>query len=156
MVASANGSIKLSGGTAEVYSPSQGDGDPLDADGGITISGATVLGVGNNAMRQTYGGTYVAFGGGSGGMGGMSGGWGGSGQNIVTAGGAIEIKDASGNVLYSASAVRNAGYVVFASPSLTSGSTYYLYVNGVQVSSAAAGISSSGGGFGPGRWISGF
>ena len=141
-----NGSATLAGGTLEVYAPSQGDGDPIDTEYGCTFSGATVLAVGHAMMPQSYSGTYVAFGGSAGsGFGGFYGGS--SGSNIVTAGSTIKITDASGNALYTAqsAAPRNAGYVVFASSSLTSGSTYKL--NG---STSATALTSSGGQTGPG------
>ena len=102
-----NDTINLIGGTLEVYTPSQGDGDPLDAERGTYFKGATVLAVGHLGMAQSYSATtpYVTFGS-AGGMGG-TGGTGGQ-TNLVTAGSTIRITDGSGNVLYSAKAVRNA------------------------------------------------
>jgi hypothetical protein len=162
-----NGTINLNGGTLEVYSPSQGDGDPLDADGGTTFGGATVLAVGHNAMMQSYSAKtpYVTFGSSSGGgPGGFPGGlFGGPGRNdiqsdnssdlfggnsattLVKAGSTITIKDSSGNTLYTATAVRDASYIVFASSALTNGTTYTLYSNDSQVATASATTSSSGG-----------
>ena len=141
-----NGSATLAGGTLEVYAPSQGDGDPIDTEYGCTFSGATVLAVGHTMMQQSYTGAYVAFGG-SAGRGGFGGFGGNTGGNIVTAGQTVTVTDASGNTVYTAksAAPRTASYVVFASPSLVSGSSYTL--NGS--TSATAGSSSSGG-FGPG------
>ena len=140
-----NGSANLAGGTLEIYAPSQGDGDPIDTEYGCTFGGATVLAVGHAMMQQSYAGAYVAFGGNSGGMGGFGGN---SGGNIVTAGQTITVTDASGNTVYSAksAAPRAASYVVFASPSVASGSSYTL--NG---STNAAAGSSAGGNMGPGR-----
>ena len=144
-----NGSASLTGGTLEVYAPSQGDGDPIDTEYGCTFGGATVLAVGHAMMPQSYSGTHVAFGGSTGGMGGFGmGGFGGNtGGNIVTAGQTVTVTDASGNTVYTAQsqAPRNASYAVFASPSLTSGSSYKL--NG---SVTAAAGTSSGGGMGSG------
>ncbi|MBQ6092922.1 MAG: carbohydrate-binding domain-containing protein [Clostridia bacterium] len=141
-----NGSATLAGGTLEVYAPSQGDGDPIDTEYGCTFSGATVIAVGHAMMPQSYSGTYVAFGGSGGpGFGGLLGG--GSGSNLVTAGSTIKITDASGSAVYTAqsTAPRSASYVVFASPSLTSGSSYKL--NG---STSATAQTASGGQTGPG------
>jgi len=71
-----NGTVDIEGGIVEIYTPSQGDGDPLDSDGGLTIGeGATVLGVGTMGMGLNLGKTsqpYVTFGGGT--MGGRTGG----------------------------------------------------------------------------------
>ncbi len=141
-----NGSATLAGGTLEVYAPSQGDGDPIDTEYGCTFGGATVLAVGHAMMQQSYAGTYVAFGG-SGGRPEMGGFGGNSGGNIVTAGRTITVTDASGNTVYSAksSSPRAASYVLFASPSIASGSSYTL--NGTTTATAGA---SNGGGMGPG------
>ena len=156
-----NGSATFAGGTFEAYAPSQGDGDPIDTEFGATFSGATVLGVGHAMMQQSYTGTYVAFGGNAGGMmggrggmsggfGGMSGGFGGmtGGANLVSANDAITITDDSGNTLYTATAVRDASYIIFASPALTSGSSYTL--NGTTTATAGASNGGNQGGF-PGQ-----
>ena len=140
-----NGSAALSGGTLEVYAPSQGDGDPIDTEYGCTFGGATVLAVGHAMMQQSYTGTYVAFGGNTGGGFGMGGFGGNTGGNIVTAGQTITVTDASGNTVYTAksTAPRAASYVVYASPALTSGGSYTL--NGS--ATATAGASGGQGGF---------
>ena len=145
-----NGTINLYGGTLEVYSPAQGDGDPLDSEGGTYFKGATVLAVGHLGMAQSYGATtpYVTFGSTDGGMGGRMGGFGGmSGTqtSLVTAGSTIQITDSSGNVLYTAKAVRNASYILFASPELTSGATYTLKNGTTTAATATAGAASTGG-----------
>ena len=147
-----NGTISLVGGMLEVYTPSQGDGDPLDAERGVSFNGATVLTVGHLGMAQSCSATtpYVTFGSSGempGGFGGMSSNQG----NLVTAGSAIYITDASGNVLYSAKAVRNASYILFASPDLSSGSTYTLKSGTTAVASATASTAASGGMGGPGN-----
>ena len=147
-----NGSATLKGGTLEVYAPSQGDGDPIDTEYGCTFSGATVLAVGHAMMQQSYNAStaYVTFGGTSGGFGGFGGS---SGSTLVSANSTITIRDTSGNVIYTAkSAVpRPAGYVVFASPSLTSGSSYTLYNGSTSAATATASTAASGGMGGPGQ-----
>ena len=147
-----NGSATLAGGTLEVYAPSQGDGDPIDTEYGCTLSGATVLAVGHAMMQQSYSAStaYVTFGGTSGGFGGFGGG---SGSNLVSANSSITIKDASGNVIYTAksAAPRSASYVVFASPSLTNGSSYTLYNGSTAASTATASTAATGGMGGPGQ-----
>ena len=147
-----NGTLTLAGGTVEVYSSSRNDNAPLDSDGTLTLSGGTVLAVGTGGMAQTPNNAkqrYVSFGaggmGGPGGPGGPGGGGGwhpgqpGSGSNIsIAAGDSITVRDASGNVLYSATAVRAASYVFFSSAALVSGQTYTLLVNGTAVATANA------------------
>ena len=141
-----NGSATLSGGTLEIFAPSQGDGDPIDTEYGCAFSGATVLAVGHAMMAQSYRGTYAAFGGGNGGRPGFGGGMGGSQTNLVKAGDTITITDASGQTLYTSrsKAVRNASYVLFASPELKEGGSYRL--NGSAAASAVTGT----GGMNPG------
>ena len=144
-----NGSATLAGGTLEVYAPSQGDGDPIDTEYGCAFSGATVLAVGHAMMGQSYSGAYVAFGGSTGGM--MGGGFGGNtDSNIVTANSTITITDASGDTVYTAksSSPRTASYVVFASPSVSSGSSYTL--NGSTSATAGSG-NGNGNNMGPGN-----
>ncbi len=137
-----NGSINLNGGALEVYSPSQGDGDPLDADGGIVFGGATVLAVGHNAMQQRYSAKtpYVVFGASSGRAGGF-----GQASSLVKAGSEITVGDSSGKALYSAEAVRDASYILFADSSLAGGSSYTLYSDGSKAATASATDASSGG-----------
>jgi len=138
-----NGTIELLGGTLEVYSPAQGDGDPLDSEYGTNFKGATVLAVGHLGMPQGYSATvpYVVFGSTSGGR---PGGPGGNQTNLVTVGSTIRITDASGKVLYTAQAVRNASYVLFSSPELVSGSSYTLKNGSTTAATATAGTESTG------------
>ena len=127
-----NGTINLCGGTLEVYAPSQGDGDPLDAETGTNFKGATVLAVGHLGMMQGYTAEtpYLTFGSTTGTAGGRMGGFGGAQTALVSAGGSFQITDEKGTVLYEAKAVRNASYILFASPALTSGASYTLRVGG--------------------------
>ena len=128
-----NGTITISGGTVKIFSASSGDNQPLDCDGTLSITGGTVLGVGASGMGTNIssGQAVVVFG--------TSGQQPGS-TSVATikAGSTIAIKDASGNTLYSATAVRNAGYVIFSSADLKAGSTYTLYVNSTSAGTAQA------------------
>ena len=72
-----NGTMTISGGGIEVWTANTADNQPLDADGGITVTGGTVLAVGGSSgmgMAITAEQAYVTFGSG---RGGMSGGFGG-------------------------------------------------------------------------------
>ena len=61
------------------------------------------------------------------------------GGNIsIAAGDSIVIQDASGSVIYSATALRAASYVFFSSAALVSGQTYTLLINGSSVATATA------------------
>lgn len=71
-----NGMMTISGGDIEVWTANAADNQPLDADGGITVTGGTVLAAGSSGMGMTLTAEqpYVTFGSGRGGMGGSFGG----------------------------------------------------------------------------------
>lgn len=54
----------------------------------------------------------------------------------LSAGDTVSIQDASGNTIYTTTVKKSANSVIFASPNLTSGGTYTLYVNGSAVATA--------------------
>lgn len=72
-----NGTMTISGGGIEVWTANTADNQPLDADGGIAVTGGTVLAAGGSSgmgMAITAEQAYVTFGSGRGGMGGGFGG----------------------------------------------------------------------------------
>lgn len=71
-----NGTMTISGGDIEVWTANAADNQPLDADGGITVTGGTVLAAGSSGMGMTLTAEqpYVTFGSGRGSMGGSFGG----------------------------------------------------------------------------------
>lgn len=69
----------------------------------------------------------------------------GAGSVSISAGSTIAIKDGSGSTIYTATAVKNADSVVFASDSLTEGAEYTLCVDGTAVAAATAGSGAAGG-----------
>ena len=72
-----NGTMTISGGDIEVWTANTADNQPLDADGGITVTGGTVLAAGGSSgmgLTLTAEQPYVTFGNGRGGMGGGFGG----------------------------------------------------------------------------------
>lgn len=78
-----NGTMTISGGDIEVWTANAADNQPLDADGGITLTGGTVLAAGGSngmGMTLTAEQPYVTYGSGRGGMGGGFGGSFGGGQ----------------------------------------------------------------------------
>jgi len=76
--------------------------------------------------------------------GGMSGGMSQQGSVSLNAGDSVSILDASGNTIYTTTVKKSANSVIFASPLLTSGSTYTLSVNGTAVATATTNGSGSG------------
>lgn len=72
-----NGTMTISGGDIEVWTANAADNQPLDADGGITVTGGTVLAAGGSngmGMTLTAEQPYVTYGSGRGGFGGGFGG----------------------------------------------------------------------------------
>lgn len=72
-----NGTMTISGGDIEVWTANAADNQPLDADGGITVTDGTVLAAGGSSgmgMTLTAEQPYVTYGSGRGGMGGGFGG----------------------------------------------------------------------------------
>ncbi|MBR1833712.1 MAG: carbohydrate-binding domain-containing protein [Ruminiclostridium sp.] len=154
-----NGDINVSGGETTVFGAADNGNAALDVgdnNNKLNITGGSIAGIGMSGMSIVpSSGTYVQFGssGMGGGMGGqpgqpgqMSGAMGGSGQQTasglsISAGAAIEIKDSDGNTVFSATAVKSADSIVFASDELESGKSYTLYING----SSAATVSASEG-----------
>lgn len=68
-----NGTMTIFGGDIEVWTANAADNQPLDADGGITVTGGTVLAAGSSSgmgMTLTAEQPYVTFGSGRGSMGG--------------------------------------------------------------------------------------
>ncbi len=68
-----------------------------------------------------------------------------SGGISITKGSAITVTDSSGSVLISATGVKNANSVVFASDAVKEGETYTLTVDGKEAATATAGSSGTGG-----------
>lgn len=148
------GDIIITGGVTEVYGAADNGNSALDFDGSMTYSGGTLLAVGMNGMAQTpTSGTYVVFGQsgmGGGFFGGFFGGNTGSSSVNLKSGDSISISDSSGNVLYTATAVKNANHVVFMSDKITSGESYTLQVNGSTAATATASTGSGQSGMQPG------
>ena len=147
-----NGTLSVYGGNIEVYSSASNDNAPLDSEGTFTLSGGTVLAVGSSSMAQspnTVSQNYITFGTNTFGM---------MGQNnqqsasvSIKANDAITIIDATGNTLYSATALRNASYVLFSSASLNKSSNYQLAINGTVKATALASTVSAAVGNLPGQ-----
>lgn len=169
-----NGTILVSGGVTDISSSTQNDNNPIDwgDNSSITVNGGTIIGIGMGGMQQGFtSGNYVFFGTGgmAGGMNGgrpggmnggmpsdmsgempsgmpsdMSGGMSQQGSVSLNAGDSVSILDASGNTIYTTTVKKSANSVIFASPLLTSGSTYTLSVNGTAVATATTNGSGSG------------
>ena len=147
-----NGDLTITGGTVAVWSANRADNQPLDANGTLAVSGGTVLAAGGSSgMGVTTNATqpYVTFG--STGMGGFRGQPGGtnSAQSAASLakGSTFTIEDASGNPVYSGTALCDANYLFFSSLQLTADESYTLRSNSAAVATAAAQTGTTSGGF---------
>ena len=111
-----NGGMYLYGGTQTVLSQGQGgDNSPLDADGTILLSGATVFGAGTNSMNEApSSGSQSYY----------------SGKTSYQANAVVAVSS-SGSLIYNEKMVRNVNYIIYSSPDMTSSGS-------VSVSSASS------------------
>jgi hypothetical protein len=107
-----NGSLTISGGETYVNGPtSDGDG-ALDYTGEATVTGGTIIALGSSGMAQGFGSDST------------------QGSMLLSAEGSegdlVELKDASGKVLASYTALKNYSCVVISAPGIVQGGTYTL------------------------------
>ena len=136
-----NGSLTISGGSIAVWTANAADNQPLDADGTITITGGTVLAAGGSAgMGYTIDASqgYVTYGGG---MGADS-------TVRLTKDSAFAITDASGNTVYSGTALCDANYVFYCAQDVTADSDYTLTTGSTTLATATAQTGTSRANFG--------
>ena len=135
-----NGSMTISGGIT-VWTANTADNQPLDADGTITITGGTVLAAGGSAgMGYTIDASqgYVTYGGG---MGADS-------TVRLTGDSAFAVNDASGNTVYSGTALCDANYVFYSAQDVAADSDYTLTVGRTTLATATAQTGKSSASFG--------
>lgn len=114
-----NGIIIISGGTALCEGPTNGGNSSVDHNGGITITGGLLLSLGSSGMANECLSSATS-----------------STQCAFasfcngTAGTTIAIKDSNGKVLISFKTTKQFGHVVFSSPELKTGETYSIYSGG--------------------------
>jgi hypothetical protein len=107
-----NGSLTISGGETYVNGPtSDGDG-ALDYTGEATVTGGTIIALGSSGMALGFGSDST------------------QGSMLLSAEGSegdlVELKDASGKVLASYTALKNYSCVVISAPGIVQGGTYTL------------------------------
>jgi len=119
-----NGSLNINGGNVYIEGSSTGGDSLLDSaessensqDNGISINGGNLISTGSSGMLESPKNT--------------------SSQNVIvysgdtfSSGSTIALKDASYNTLISTTVTNSGQAIILSSPSLTLGSTYYIYVN---------------------------
>lgn len=127
-----NGSLIFAGGTVHIEGSSNGGDSPLDSatsqensrDNGIYMNGGTVVATGMSGMLESPQTTSYQY-------------------SIIyaqnsswSAGAVISLKDSNGNTIVSQTATKAGNAAIFSSPSITKGSTYYVYVNSTSGGSA--------------------
>ncbi len=136
-----NGSMTISGGSITVWTANTADNQPLDADGTITITGGTVLAAGGSAgMGYTIDASqgYVTYGGGMGADSAVR----------LTKDSAFAIADASGNTVYSGTALCDANYVFYCAQDVAADSDYTLTTGSTTLATATAQTGKSSASFG--------
>lgn len=103
-----NGALNLTGGTIEVWAQYNRDNEPLDSDGTIYVKGATVFAAGSAGMGQARPGTgsqtYKNY------------------SVSISANKLVQVKNGS-TVVYNTTSPKQANYVFFSSPSMTTSYT---------------------------------
>lgn len=113
----ANGPLKLLGGTIVVWGPSN-ENEALDADGGVTFGGATVLAADAGTMHSSsFSGKYITYS--STGQGGTRPGQGSSSSGSIKSGTTITVLY-NGKAVFQRVAPQSVSYMWFSSPDMTS------------------------------------
>lgn len=121
-----NGSLQIEGGEIYVSGPTDSGNGALDAQTSLTVSGGVLAAAGSSGMAEAPDST--------------------SAQNSLafyltetqTGGTAMELRDASGNVLVSFTPAKQYQSVVLSTPEITAGQTYFLFIGGAEYTSVAA------------------
>ena len=134
-----NGNVEITGGTLLVNGPSSDGDGAFDYDGEATISGGTVLMAGAVGMAQSFTSGTQAFA---------------LVQVSGSAGSAIEVTDADGNVIATLTATKAFGCVLVSGAGVSDGDTITVSVDGAVTTATASttgtsGIATGGMGGGP-------
>lgn len=138
-----NGTLAISGGTIYVSGPTSSRDGALDSNGTMAISGGVVVAAGSAGMAQTFDQSSA--------QGSLSYTF----TTVQQAGTTITLKDASGNVIASYTPDKQFQNVIISAPGLSSGQTYSLYSGSTLVESVtltgtvtSIGSGNASGGFG--------
>lgn len=135
-----NGNLTISGGEVIIDGPEDNGNSALDSQGTMTISGGTVFTASSKGMMQLPRESAVCIA-----LVDMS--------ETRASGTKVEIKDADGNVVYTHTPAANFRLITFASPDLTEGEQYAVYLDGEEYQLFTASKETAGGiggGFGGG------
>lgn len=132
-----NGSMAMSGGTMVVFGPTTDMNGALDYESSFAISGGTLIALGAAGMAQvpsTLSQPCLAI------------------NSNVEAGSSIEVRDEEGNTVLSVETPKRAQSLIFSASSLSEGSVYGIYADGILLSEVTAEDGVSGNGAQGGSW----
>ncbi|MBE6760670.1 MAG: carbohydrate-binding domain-containing protein [Ruminococcaceae bacterium] len=128
----ANGDIEISGGTVIVNGSTRGGNGVLDYDGSFTVTGGILIAVGSSDMAQTPSEN--------------------SSQNSLvytnfsggTAGSLVNIQSSDGDELITFSPLKDYNWICYSSPDIKKGESYTAYIGGGHTGKQSGGIYSGG------------
>ena len=118
-----NGSIRMSGGTVLVLGPTNGGNGALDYAGSCVVTGGSLCAIGSAGMAQGVSDGSVASL---------------TAQIALAAGDTLTVLDSSGSTLYQVKSEKQASHLVLADPALVRGQSYTLRVNGADSGTCTA------------------
>ena len=118
-----NGSIRMSGGTVLVLGPTNGGNGALDYAGSCVVTGGSLCAIGSAGMAQGVSDGSVASL---------------TAQIALAAGDTLMVLDSSGSTLYQVKSEKQASHLVLADPALVRGQSYTLRVNGADSGTCTA------------------
>ncbi len=129
-----NGNIVMTSGTVVVHGPQSQPEVGMDYNGTFNISGGLLLATGPNSgnmieATSTSSSQYAVKA---------------TTSSMLNSTTLFNIQDANGNSLVTYKPIRNVYYVVFSSPDLKSGSTYYIYTGGTSTGTYSNGLYNGG------------
>lgn len=127
-----NGSMSITGGAVVVHGPTNDGNGAIDVDGEFTVDGGVLLAVGSSGMA--YGPDEASA------QGWMFA----TLSSPVSAGQTVQIATAGGEVIASFVAERSLGNVVFSSAAIESGQSYHVLVGGSVAGAAVGGLYDGG------------
>lgn len=117
-----NGSILISGGDTAVYGPTNGGNAGLDSQSGIMVTGGKLFvssALGMVETPATNSTQYVLSL---------------ATQSAMSSGASLTVEDSDGNEIYGITLLKSCRSVIISLPDFTKGKTYTVYVNGTQLS----------------------
>lgn len=127
-----NGTIAMSGGTVTVHGPTSSNNGAIDYESSFAVSGGTLIALGSSGMAQTPSTLSQPC------------------LSVaanVNAGVLLEVRDESGSAVVSVTTEKNCQSLIFSSDKFTAGNTYSVYADGtlLETISAENGVIGSGG-----------